>query len=144
MRCAEALQQLCQTKAKLTKLPMTPIKCTISGEGAKAAVFNTISEASLTTTKRNCKVECYLNSLSNGFIVKCNVDQTGTRNYSIQYTPTVRGRCEYSRKSKLKQSKLETFTIAEEALLWKSFIQQFQSLPTRRINLKLFQCRPVQ
>ena len=43
-------------------------------------------------------------------------------------------------KIKKKQSKQETFTIAEEALLWKSFFQQMQSLPTRRINLKLFQC----
>ena len=94
VRCAEALQQLCQTKAKLTQLPIAPAKCTVSGEGAKAAVLNTISEALLTTTKRNCKVDCHLKSLSNGCIIKCNVDQTGARNYSIQYTPTVRGRCE--------------------------------------------------
>ena len=26
--------------------------------------------------------------------MKCHVDETGARNYSIQYTPTVRGRCE--------------------------------------------------
>ena len=124
VRCAEALQQLCQTKArltqlssvisdraktadlknisactlttraKLTKLPIAPAKCTVSGEGAKAAVLNTISEASLTTTKCNCRVDCHLKSLSNGSIIKCNVDQTGARIYSIQYTPTVRGRWE--------------------------------------------------
>ena len=94
VRCAEALQQLCQTKAKLTQLSIAPAKCTVSGEGAKAAVLNTISEASLTTTKIKCKVDCHLKSLSNGSIIKCNVDQTGARNYSIQYTPTVRGRCE--------------------------------------------------
>ena len=47
-------------------------------------------------------------------------------------------RAGYSRKSKLKQRKLETFTIAGEALLWKLFIQQMQSLPSRKINLKLF------
>ena len=94
VRCAEALQQLCQTKAKLTQPSIAPAKCTVSGEGAKAAVLNTISEASLTTTKRNCKVDCHLKSLSSESIIKCNVDQTGTRNYSIQYTPTVHGRCE--------------------------------------------------
>ena len=94
VRCAEALQQLCQTKAKLTRLSLAPAKCTVSGEGAKAAVLNTVSEASLTTTKRNYKVDCHLKSLSNGSIIKCNIDQTGARNYSIQYTPTVRGRCE--------------------------------------------------
>ena len=94
VRCAEALQQLCQTKAKLIQLSTAPAKCTVSGEGAKAAVLNTISEASLTTTKRNCKVDCHLKSLSSGSIIKCNVEQTGARNYSIQYTPTVYGRCE--------------------------------------------------
>ena len=94
VRCAEALQQLCQTKAKLTQLSIAPAKCTVSGEGAKAAVLNTISEASLITTKSNCKVDCHLKSLSNGSIIKCNVDHTAARNYCIQYTPTVRGRCE--------------------------------------------------
>ena len=94
VRCAEALQQLCQTKAKLTQLSIAHAKGTVSGEGAKAAVLNTISEASLTTTKRNCKVDCHLKSLSNGSIIKCNVDHTAARDYSIQYIPTVRGRCE--------------------------------------------------
>ena len=92
--CAEALQQLCLTKAKLTQLSIAPAKGIVSGEGAKAAVLNTISEASLTTTKRNCKIDCHLKSLSNGSIIKCHTDQTGARNYSIQYTPTVHGRCE--------------------------------------------------
>ena len=92
--CAETLQQLCQTKAKLTQLSIAPVKCTVSGEGAKAAVLNTISEASLTTTKIKCKVDCHLKPLSNESIIKCHVGQTGARNYSIQYTPTVRGRCE--------------------------------------------------
>ena len=94
VRCAEALQQLCQTKAKLTQLSIAPAEGTVSGEGAKAAVLNTISEASLTTTKRKCKVDCSLKSLSNGYIIKCHVNRTAARNYSIQYTPTVRGRCE--------------------------------------------------
>ena len=52
VRCAEALQQLCQTKAKLIQLSMAPTKCTVSGERAKAAVLNTISEA-LSTTECN-------------------------------------------------------------------------------------------
>ena len=124
MRCAETLQQLCQTKAKLTQLSTVissrakiadlnnmsactlttkakgtqlstvPAKCTVSGEGAKTAMLNSVFEASLTTTKCKCKVDCHLKSLSNGSIIKCHVDQTGDRNYSIQYTPTVRGRCE--------------------------------------------------
>ena len=60
VRCAD-----CQTKAMLTQLSIAPAKCTVSGEGAKAAVINTISEASLTTTKIKCKIDCHLKSLSN-------------------------------------------------------------------------------
>ena len=88
VRCAEALQQLCQTKAKLTKLS------TVISDRPKTADLNNISTCTLTTVKCNCKVDCHLKSLSNGFIIKCHVDETGARNYSIQYTPTVRGQCE--------------------------------------------------
>ena len=65
VRCAEALQQLCQTKAKLTQLSIATAKCTVSGKGAKAAVLNTISEASLTTTKCNRVVNCHLQTSMN-------------------------------------------------------------------------------
>ena len=88
VRCAEALQQLCQTEAKLTQLS------SVISERAKIADLNNSSTCTLTTVKCNCKVDCHLKSLSNGSIIKCHVDQTGARNYSIQYTPTVRGRCE--------------------------------------------------
>ena len=88
VRCAEALQQLCQTKAKLTQLS------TIISDIPKTADLNNISTCTLTTVKCNCKVDCHLKSLSNGSIMKCHVDQTGARNYSIQYTPTVHGPCE--------------------------------------------------
>ena len=73
VRCAEALQQLCQNKAKLTQLSTAPAKCTVSGEGAKATVLNTISEALLTTTKCKCKIDCHLKSLSSGSVIKCHV-----------------------------------------------------------------------
>ena len=88
VRCVEDLQQLCHTKAKLTQLS------TVISDRAKTADLNNTSAYSLTTVKCNCKVDCHLKSLSNGSIIKCHVDQTGARNYSIQYTPTVRGRCE--------------------------------------------------
>ena len=88
VRCAEALQQLCQTKAKLTQLS------TVVSDRAKTADLNNMSACTLTTMKCNCKVYCNLKSLSNGSNIKCNIDPTGARNYSIQYTPTVRGRCE--------------------------------------------------
>ena len=88
VRCAEALQQLCQTKAKLTQLS------TVISDIPKTADLNNISTCTLTTVKCNCKVDCHFKYLSNGSIMKCHVDQTGARNYSIQYTPTVRGRWE--------------------------------------------------
>ena len=88
MRCAEALQQLCQTKAKLTQLS------TVISDKVKTADLNNISACTLTTVKCNCKVDCHLKSLSSGSIMKCHVDQTGARNYSIQYTPTLHGRYE--------------------------------------------------
>ena len=88
VRCAEALQQLCQTKAKLTQLS------TVISDIPKTADLSNISACTLTTVKYNCKVDCHLKYLSNGSIIECHADQTGARNYSIQYTPTVRGRCE--------------------------------------------------
>ena len=90
VRCAEALQQLCQTKAKLTQLSIAPVISDIP----KTADLNNISTCTLTTVKCNCKVDCHLKSLSNGSIIECHVDETGAKNYSIQYTPTVRGPCE--------------------------------------------------
>ena len=88
VRCAEVLQQLCQTKAKLTQLS------TVISDIPKTADLSNTSVCTLTTVKCNCKVDCHLKSLSNGSIIKCHVDETGARNYSIQYTPTVRGRWE--------------------------------------------------
>ena len=88
VRCAEALQQLCQTKTKLTQLS------TVISDIPKTADLSNTSACTLTTVKCNCKVDCHLKSLSNGSIIKCHVDETGARNYSIQYTPTVRGPCE--------------------------------------------------
>ena len=88
VRCAEALQQLCQTKAKLTQLFL------VISDRAETVYLNEISECTLTTIKRNSKVDCCLRSLSSGSTIKCNIHQTGARNFSIQYTPTVRGRCE--------------------------------------------------
>ena len=72
---------------------MTQLSTVIS-DIPKTADLNNISACTLTTVKCNCKVDCHLKSLSNGSIIKCHVDETGARNYSIQYTPTVRGRWE--------------------------------------------------
>ena len=99
VRCAEALQQLCQTQAIITKL--LPSKCTVHLE--EAAEVGKISRGTLITrlsnnnqAKRNCKVSCPIKSLHNGVITDCHIDDDGSGRYSIQYTPTVRGRHELS------------------------------------------------
>ena len=96
--CAEDLKQLCQTKAKVGQLRIDPTKCTISGEGVKAAEVNKMAELSLTVkldngkNARRCSVECHLKSLVNESIIKCNVDRIQDNEYRIWYTPTIRGR----------------------------------------------------
>ena len=97
VRCSEALQQLCQTQAIITKLD--PSKCTVHLE--EAAEVGKVSKGTLITrlnnnkpTKRNCKISGQMKSLHNGVIADCNIDDDGSSRYSIQYTPTVRGRHE--------------------------------------------------
>ena len=101
VRCAEALQQLCQTQAVITKLLLDPSKCIVYLE--EAAEVGKISKGTLITrlsnnnqAKRNCKVSCQIKSLHNGVITDCHIDDDGSGRYSIQYTPTIRGRHELS------------------------------------------------
>ena len=99
VRCSEALQLLCQTQAIITKLRIDPSKCTVYLE--EAAEVGKVSKGTLITrlnnnkpTKRNCKISSQMKSLHNGVIADCNIDDDGSSRYSIQYTPTVRGRHE--------------------------------------------------
>ena len=101
VRCAEALQQLCQTQANIIQLPIDPAKCTVTMEDSTKHEVNETSNATLVTRlssnkilRRHCKVSCSLRSLYNNVITECNVGQTGAGQYSIQCTPTVRGRHE--------------------------------------------------
>ena len=94
--CAEDLKQLCQTIARITKLP---IECTVTGEGVKTAEINKTSDiianlklANGKQTKQTCAVDCHLKSIANDSIIKCKVDLIRGSEYHIQYTPTVRGR----------------------------------------------------
>ena len=101
VRCAEALQQLCQTQANIIQLPIDPAKCTVTMEDSAKHEVNKTSHATLVTrlssnkiSRRHCKVSCSLRSLYNNVITECKVGQTGAGQYSIQCTPTVRGRHE--------------------------------------------------
>ena len=98
VRCAEALQQLCQTQINIIQLPIDPAKCTVTkGDRTKHEV-NKTTNATLVTRlssnkilRRHCKVSCSLRSLYKKVITECKVGQTGAGQYSIQWTPTVRG-----------------------------------------------------
>ena len=96
VRCAEALQQLCQTQANIIQLPIDPAKCTVTMEDSKKHEVNKTCNATLVTrfssNRRHCKVSCSLRSLYNNVNTECKVGQTGAGQYSIQCTPTVRGR----------------------------------------------------
>ena len=95
--CAEALQQLCQTRAIIAKLPIDPAKCRVHleefaevGKIFKGTLIARLGENK--PTNRMCKVSCQVKSLHNGVIAACNIDNDGLGRYSIQYTPIVRGR----------------------------------------------------
>ena len=96
--CAEALQQLCLTQANITTA-VDPAKCTVDLK-APAEVGKPYA-GTLTTrlsngkpNNRKCKVNCHIKSLYNGVTTDCGIDKDGPGRYSIQYTPTVRGRHE--------------------------------------------------
>ena len=98
VKCAEALQQLCQTKANITRLAVDPVKYTVRGEGKETAEVGKTAEVTLTTklannktTRRSVAVVSELKSLRDGSVVKCTVDQSGPGEHNIKYTPTVRG-----------------------------------------------------
>ena len=101
VRCAEALQQLCQTQANTIQLPIDTSMCTVTMDDSTKHEVNRTSHATLVTrlsnnkiARRHCKVSCSLRSLYNNVITECKVGQTGAGQYSIQCTPTVRGRHE--------------------------------------------------
>ena len=98
VRCAEALQHLCQTQANIIKT-IDPAKCTVHLE--ETAEVGKIFKGSLITrlsnskqAKRNCKVSCQMTSLYNGVITDCIIGGNGSGQYSIQCTPADRGRHE--------------------------------------------------
>ena len=97
VRCAEALQQLCQTNANITQLALDPAQCTVRGEGVKTAEVHQTAEVTLTILARgkgSAVVLGHIKSLYDGSVVKCDVDQSGPGEYRLQYIPTVRGRHE--------------------------------------------------
>ena len=96
--CAEALQQLCLTQANITPA-VDPAKCTVD---LTAPAEVSIPYVGTLTTRhsngkvnnRKCKVTCHIKSLYNGVTTDCTIGKDRPGRYSIQYTPTVRGRHE--------------------------------------------------
>ena len=96
--CAEALQQLCLAQANITTA-VDPAKCTVDltapAEVGKPYVGTLTTRLSNgKPNNRKCKVTCHIKSLCNGVTTDCAIDKDGPGRYSIQYTPTVRGRHE--------------------------------------------------
>ena len=101
VNCAEDLRQLCQTKAKITRLHIDAAKCVVIGEGLKSAEVNKPSQfevipllSSGRRPKQACVVACSLKSLADDTITQCQVELIEGNKYRTQYTPTVRGRHE--------------------------------------------------
>ncbi len=103
--CVEALlQQLCQTRAKITRLAIDPTQCTLSTDNAESSLVDQSTTVALTTklsngktTRHKCVITAQLKSLCNGSVIKCEVKRSKkTGEYLIQYTPTARGRHELS------------------------------------------------
>ena len=101
VRCAEALQQLCETQANIIQLTIDPAKCTVTMEVDNIPEVNKLCGATLAVrltnnqlTNRNCEITSQIKSLYNGVITDCKVSSAGSGKYSMKYTPTVRGRHE--------------------------------------------------
>ena len=94
VRCAEALQQLCQEQTKITQLLIVKkVELAIDNE------VNVSSEAILTLwgskgEKGRLDIKTFVKSLCNGSAFKGTVNQTSPNKYSVRYTPTLRGRHE--------------------------------------------------
>ena len=95
--CAKVLQQLCLIKANITTA-VDPAKCTVDltapAEVGKPYVGTLTTRLSNgKPNNRKCKVTCHIKSLY-GVATDCVIHNDGPGRYSIQYTPTVRGRHE--------------------------------------------------
>ena len=98
VNCAEELKQLCQTRAKITRLPIDAAKCTVLGKGFKSAEVNKQSQFEVLPLlsngkppKRSCVVACSLKTLADDTVTQCQVQLIEGSKYRTQYTPTVRG-----------------------------------------------------
>ena len=99
VRCAEALQLLCQ-KAKIThpadylvvnNIPSIPSMAEVNKE-IKMEVVNTIKKP----FKSDLNLQCQIKSLPTGSVSRPKIEVKDAGRYDISYTPSVRGRHELS------------------------------------------------
>ena len=96
VRCAEALEHLFQTQAKITQLPV----CRVINRISSKAEVNHLSEVILYISKlcnnkqTRCalQIDCHLKSLLNASPITTNIKDIGANQYQVQFTPTLRGR----------------------------------------------------
>ena len=92
VRCAEVLQQLCQTRAKITKLPIVgTIDNTSSEVNQLSQVTLTVRLSNNQPSRRKFEIDMCMKSLCYEAIVICDVAKTEADRYSIKYTPNVSG-----------------------------------------------------
>ena len=98
--CLEDILEFLQAKAKIIKLPVDPSKCVISGKREERVEVNKMAESKFflknkmpngKETRQKCAITCFLKSLVDGCIVKCDFDHIQGNEYRIQYELTLRG-----------------------------------------------------
>ena len=103
VRCAEALQQLCQNIVEITHSPVDLDQCTVEFEPCAEPVIGQISTVLSSVTLRLANghlawrrpgVEAKLKSLYDNHLVKCTVHGHSINCYVITFEPDIRGRHE--------------------------------------------------
>ena len=91
----EALKHLCRTQASIIE-KIDPLKSTVDIN--KNVDLNVPVTATLVTrlrdsqqAKRDCKVSSYVQSLCDGVVTDCNIEEDGQGMYTVYFTPIVRG-----------------------------------------------------
>ena len=99
VKCAEALQHLCQSKAHLVQVPVDLTKSMLGMKSPETAAVAETSTSKFTfipvladkLAKKKYKLNSCLKSLCTGTVTECSINETGDGDISIHYTPAVRG-----------------------------------------------------
>ena len=94
VRCAEALEHLFQTQAKITQLPVSLVSSKAEVNHLSEVILHTSKLCNNKQTRRALQKGCHLKSLLNASPITTNIKDIGANQYQVQFTPTLRGRHE--------------------------------------------------